>query len=137
MSDIKFKFDYSNETNMLYIEGTKELCGKNYVCSVRGSLCDMNLQETLDKIRMTIQDKIINDLLIREELDEINKINFTFNKTGKDVGIKLDGDYYNTYEDNSCCWQIGDNTDDTLKCKLDKLEKTISALDCKVNELIK
>lgn len=89
MSDIKFKFDYSNETNMLYIEGTKELCGKNYVCSVRGSLCDINLQETLDKIRISIQDKIIKDLV------EPDKIYFTFNKTGKDVGIKLDCDLIN------------------------------------------
>lgn len=128
MSDIKFEFDYSNETNMLYIEGTKELCGKNYVCSVRGCLCDINLQETLDKIRMSIQDSIIKDLV------KSNKIHFTFNN-GKDIGIKLDGDYYNTHEETN--EDLVGILANKLKCKFDKLEKSISALDCKVNELIK
>ena len=128
MSDIKFKFDYSNETNMLYIEGTKELCDKNYVCSARGSLCDINLQETLDRIRMSIQDKIINDLV------ELNKIHFTFNN-GKDIGIKLDGDYYKTHQETD--EDLVEILTNKLKGKFDKLEKSISELDCKVNELIK
>lgn len=67
MDNIKFKFDYFNDSNTLEIEGTRELLGVNYVCSVRGSLYDMNLQETLDRIRMSIQDKIINDFVEKED----------------------------------------------------------------------
>lgn len=67
MDNIKFKFDYDNYSNTLDIEGTRELLGANYVCSVRGSLYDINLQETIDRIRMSIQDKIINDLVEKEE----------------------------------------------------------------------
>lgn len=63
MDNIKFKFDYDNDSNTLEIEGTRELFDMNYVCSVRGSLYDINLQETLDRIRMSIQDKIINNFI--------------------------------------------------------------------------
>lgn len=60
MDDIKFKFDYDSDSNILEIEGTKELFGMNYVCSSWGSLHDINLEETLDRIRMSVQDKIIS-----------------------------------------------------------------------------
>lgn len=46
MDDIKFKFDYDSDSNILEIEGTKELFGMNYVCSSWGSLHDINLEET-------------------------------------------------------------------------------------------
>lgn len=128
MSDVKFKFDYFNDTDTLYIEGSKEFMDKNYVCSVRGSLCDIDLEESLYRIRISIQDKIISDLI------ESNKINFTFNN-GKDIGIKLDGDYYNAYEETDDA--IVEILTNKLKCKFDKLEKSIKVLECKVNELIK
>lgn len=68
MDNIKFKFDYDNYSNTLDIEGTRELLGVNYVCSVRGSLYDINLQETIDRIKMSIQDKIINDFVEKEHI---------------------------------------------------------------------
>jgi len=83
MSDIKFKFDYFNESNTLIIEGTKELFGKNYVCSVRGSLHDIDLQEVLNRITMSIQNKIIEDC-IEPDVIKFTKNDgvYTFRKLG-------------------------------------------------------
>lgn len=104
---------------------------KEYYNALKNNVDCKNIFAIPDVLSFKVIDDETLELLaksINEELNKRNKINFTFNTTGEGVGIKLD---------NSCYWQIGNNTDDTLKCKLDKLEKTISELDCKVNELIK
>lgn len=113
---------------------------KEYYNALKNNVDCKNIFAIPDVLSFKVIDDETLELLaksINEELNKRNKINFTFNKTGEDVGIKLYGDYYNTYEDCSCYWWIGNNANDNLKCKINKLEKLISVLECKVNELIK
>lgn len=93
---------------------------QEYYNALKNNVECKNIFAMPDAISLKVIDDETLELLaesINEELSKRKNINLTFNKNGKNLGINLNGDYYNKFEEDiDSYWDIAkENYDSTIE----------------------